>query len=71
MGSTMPETETLDTSAVEENEPKPSWKDLDFVTILAVPGLVAVSCFALWIGSDTVAGTAAGALAGIVTRIYK
>ena len=46
-------------------------KGMDYVTILAVAALAIIACFALYFGNGEIAGTAAGAIAGIVTRLNK
>ncbi len=50
---------------------KDGWKDLDWVTILVVPGLVIACCAGPYFGSETTPATAVGALAGIATPLYK
>jgi hypothetical protein len=44
---------------------------IDWVTLLAVFSLLVIACVSLWIGDNTVAGTAVGAIAGLVMRLYR
>lgn len=42
----------------------------DYVTLVATVVLGVIACVALYLGQDTVAGTATGAVAGLVFRLY-
>lgn len=46
-------------------------KGLDYVALLATVVLGAVACVALVYGYEAVAGTAVGAVAGYVIRMYR
>lgn len=42
----------------------------DWVTLVAIPCLAVIACFAMWAGYGGVAATCAGAVAGITTRLF-
>lgn len=44
---------------------------IDWLGLMATLMLGIVACVALWLDSPLVAGTAAGAIAGYMTRIYQ
>jgi hypothetical protein len=51
-------------------DPAETTKGLDWIGLLATVMLGIVACVALYLHYDAIAGTAVGAIAGYVTRLY-